>query len=40
MARRVRILVLAANPKGASPLRLDEEVREIQNSNYVFSASE
>lgn len=25
-----RILVLAANPKGTQPLRLDEEVREIQ----------
>ena len=29
MADKVRILFLAANPKDSSPLRLDEEIREI-----------
>jgi hypothetical protein len=29
MARRTRVLVLAANPRDTPPLRLDEEVREI-----------
>lgn len=28
--RRKKILVLAANPQGQSPLRLDQEIREIQ----------
>ena len=27
----MKILVLASNPKGTSPLRLDEEVREIDD---------
>src|ERR1041385_6642055 len=30
MSRKLRILVLAANPKGTTQLRLDEEVREIE----------
>ena len=32
MTAKVKILFLAANPKGSSPLRLDEEIREIRSN--------
>jgi hypothetical protein len=30
MSEKVKILFLAANPKASTPLRLDEEIRQIQ----------